>query len=82
MSTLEKQNIQQLEQIIDSIKTVEHAHVALMVNTQDQVKMFRKILSKEILPYVHILCANGRLESDDKVYILPCEDKPIKIIYE
>ena len=82
MNTLEKQDIQQLKQIIDSIKTVKHTHVALMVNTQDQVKMLQENLSKEILPYVHMWCADGRLESDDKIYILPCKDKPIKIIYE
>lgn len=82
MSTLEKQNIQQLEQIINSVKVMNNTHVAVMVNTQDQVKMFQENLSKEILPYVHMWCADGRLESDDKIYILPCGDRPIKFIYE
>jgi hypothetical protein len=34
------------------------------------------------LPSVKVICAHGRLESDDKVYIVPCEERPIKIIYE
>ncbi len=82
MNTLEKQDIQQLKQIIDSVKTVNYTHIVLMVNTKEQVKMFQENLPKEAPPYVHMLCADGRLESDEKVYILPCGEKPIKFIWE
>ena len=75
MNTLEKQDIQQLKQIIDSVKVSNEK--MLMVNTKEQVKMF-----EELLPCVKVICANGCLASDDKVYIIPCEEKPIKIIYE
>lgn len=75
MNTLEKQDIQQLKQIIDSVKVSNEK--MLMVNTKEQVKMF-----EELLPGIKVVNANGRLESDDKIYIIPCEEKPIKIIYE
>lgn len=77
MNTLEKQDIQQLKQIIDSVKTLNENNIILMVNTEKQVKMF-----KELLPGIKVINANGRLESDDNVYIIPCEEKPIKFIYE
>ena len=77
MSTLEKQDIQQLKQVIDSVKTASNTNLMLVVDTEEQVKMF-----EELLPGIDILCMNGRLETDDKVYILPCGDKPIKFIYE
>jgi hypothetical protein len=50
--------------------------VVLIANTEEQAKMF-----KELLPGIKVICAYGRLESDDKVYIMPCDEKPIKIIY-
>lgn len=77
MITLKKQYIQQLEQIIDSVKAANNTDIMLIANTEEQVKMF-----EELLPGIEIICMNGRLETDDKVYILPCKDKPIKIIYE
>ena len=77
MITLKKQYIQQLEQIIDSVKAANNTDIMLIANTEEQVKMF-----EELLPGIEIICMNGRLETDDKVYILPCGDKPIKFIYE
>lgn len=77
MNTLEKPYIQQLEQIIDSVKNANNTDVVLIANTEKQVKMF-----EELLPSVKVICTNGHLESDDNVYIIPCEEKPIKFIYE
>jgi hypothetical protein len=77
MNTLEKQNIKQLKQIIDQVKAASKTDMVLIVNTEEQVKMF-----EELLPCVKVICTNGHLESDDKCYIIPCEEKPIKIIYE
>lgn len=70
-------DIQQLKQVIDSVKAANENDIMLIVNTEEQVKMF-----EELLPGVNTLCANGHLESDDKVYIVPCEERPIKIIYD
>ena len=77
MNTLEKQDIQQLKQVIASVKASNGNNIMLIANTEEQVKMF-----EELLPGIEILCMNGRLESDDKVYILPCKYKPIKFTWE
>lgn len=78
MNTLEKQDIQQLEQIIDSVKAASNHDIVLIVNNEKQANMF-----KELLPGYKIICAYGRLENDDKVYMLPIDEiKPIKFCYE
>ena len=66
-----------IKQIIDEVKTVNHTDAILIANTGEQAKMFERML-----PGVKVLCANGHLGSDDKVYILPCEEKPIKFTWE
>lgn len=75
MNTLEKQDIQQLIKVIDQVKEASINDIMLIANTENQAKMF-----EEMLPGVKVLCAYG-LGSDDKVYIMPCDEKPIKIIY-
>lgn len=74
MNIENKQNIQEL---IDQVKAVSGTDVMLIANTEEQTKMF-----KEKLPGIKVINANGRLESDEKVYILPCGEKPIKFIWE
>ena len=82
MDNINKEEILKVINKISQMGEINITHVALIVNTQDQVKMLRENLSKEILSYVHMWCADGRLESDDKVYILPCGDKLIKFTWE
>ena len=73
MSTENKQDIQAL---IDQVKAASGTDVMLIVNTEEQAKIF-----KELLPGIDVICTYGNLESDDKCYIMPC-GKPVKIIYE
>lgn len=78
MNTLKKQDIQQLEQIIDSVKAASNHDIVLIADNEKQANMF-----KELLPGYKIICTYGHLENDDKVQILPIDEiKPIKICYE
>ena len=73
-----EKDIQELHKLIDNVQAASNHDVVLIANNEKQANIF-----KELLPGYKIICAYGRLENDDEVYILPTDEiKPIKIYYE
>lgn len=73
-----EKDIQKLYKLVNNVKAASNHDVVLIANDEKQVNMF-----KELFPGYKVICAYGRLEDNDKVYILPTEEtKPIKICYD
>ena len=69
---------QEIYKLIDQVKAASNHDIVLITNNEKQANMF-----KELLPGYKIICAYGRLENDNKVYMLPIDEiKPIKFCYE
>ena len=76
MNTLEKQDIEQFKNLIDSVRVANGCNVIFLAYSESHAKMI-----EEIMPGVTVLRINEYLETfetNNNVYIIPCEYKPIK----
>ena len=80
MNTLEKQDIERFRDLIDYVKDTNDSDVVLFTYSDNHAKMF-----EDIIPGVKVLLIKGCPElsdSDNKVYIIPYEYRPIKFTCE
>ena len=68
------ESIQNIQNLIDQVQIVSKTKAILIANNESQAKMF-----EEMFPGVKVVNVNGRLRTDDITYILPYEEKSIKV---